>query len=171
MAKTKDKFSQIAFMTVNESAANTLTFNGMTVFSNILTPKAILIHRISYIILDDQIDKILADADVLTFGLSGDDQMANVLFSDARVYDMHSVGFHDAGTTAVDWLFWESPKIFDFNALPGGGKLVPADRIFMFVKGASLATAVSMSARFDFTLVDLSATEYIELAQALRVLT
>lgn len=171
MAKAKDKFSQVGFISVTESAANTLTFDGISVFSNILTPKAILIHRVYYVLLDDQIDLLLADADVITYGLCGDNSMTAITYDDARVYDLQSVGIHDAGGTPATYTFWKAPVIIDFGTLPGGGKLVPADRLYAFVKGSSLASAVSLSARFEFTLVDLNAQEYIELAQALRVLT
>ncbi|GAG65945.1 unnamed protein product [marine sediment metagenome] len=170
MAKGKDKYAQMGYIAVSESGANTLTFGGISVFSNILTPKGLLIHDVKYNVPAASQNLILDEADAVTFGLAGDDTMSAVSLDDAQVYDYNVLGLVVDGAPATSSLI-EIPKFIDFSHLPGGGKLVPADRLYAYVQGFSLATPASMNLRFNFTVVDLSAQEYIELAQALRVLT
>jgi len=170
LAKQKDMFAQVAYIVNVESAANTLTFQALSVFSNILTPKGILIHRVEYFIAPVDYNKIVAADDSIVFGLAGDDSMTTVALSDAQVYDYQRIGVYVYGTPATAELIY-IPIIMDFSSLPGGGRLVPADRIYSFIQGVSLASATTVECRFHFTMVDLSAQEYLELAQALRVLT
>lgn len=172
MAKStqKDEFAQIAYIGVNESAANTLTFNGLSVFSNVLTPKGLLVHAVEYHILPATIDLLAADTDGIRLGLAGTDQITAIEWDDARVYDFNSYVVNFYGTPASQWIF-EMPIRVDWSGLPGGGRLLPADRIYGFVQGIALGGAASIEIRFHFTLIDLSAQQYIELAQSLRVLT
>ena len=170
MAKTKDRFAQMGYLQVTESGSNTLTFAGISVFSNILTPKALLIHRIEYNIPDGELAKVIAEADSIKFGMHGDDSKTSVQLEDAQTYDYNRYGIQEHGTPA-NATVTRMPWIVKYDDLPGGGKLVPADRIFIWAEGVSLASAVTVSCRFHFTLHELSAQEYIELAQALRVLT
>lgn len=169
-ARKKDEFSQIAYMTVTETALNTLTFQGMSVFSNILTPKGMVIHRIEYECPVANQALIAASNDYLTFGIAGDDTLTAIVLSDAKVYDYQTVALREVGTPASAFLF-STMHIIDFTQLPGGGRLVPADRVYMFVEGVSLTGPATVSARLHFTLKDLAPQQYIELAQALRVLT
>lgn len=171
MAKQKDMFSQLAYIAVTESGANTLTFASMTVFSNILTPKGLLIHRVSYNLPTGTWDLITtADGDSLYFGLAGDDSMTAVAMDDPKIYDYNLVTRDDAGTAAAANIL-NSPKVVDFTMLPGSGKLVPADRLYIWCAGESLTGAATVQARIDFTVADLDASEYLELAQSLRILT
>ncbi len=170
MAKTKDLFAQLGYISITESGANTLTFNGLSVFSNILEPKGLIIHRVEYAVPVSAIALMTAAEDEIAMGLAGDDGLATVALDDAGIYDYKALDRNDFGTAASGVLH-VSPLVTDFTKLPGGGILVPADRIYVYVQGAGLASAVTMSARFWFTIKDLSAQEYIELAQALRVLT
>lgn len=170
MAKSKDKYAQLGFMDVVESAANTLTFSGISVFSNILTPKGLIIHDVEYNVPSSEYALILDSSDGITFGLAGDDGMTSVSLNDAQVYDYNVIGEWEKGTPATAILL-DIPKRVNWAHLPGGGMLVPADRFYMYVQGSSIADPVTMNCRFHFTLVDLSPQEYIELAQALRVLT
>lgn len=171
MAKMKtDVFSQIGYIQVTESAANTLTFNSLSVFSNILTPKGLLIERIEYYPSSAMYVEMTTAADSITFGVAGDDSMATVALDDPQVYDHNTVVRLDFGTAGSASLR-DSPIIKDFSGLSGGGRLVPADRVYVYLKGNGLASAGTMTIRFHFTVVDLDAQEYLELAQALRVLT
>lgn len=173
MAKTrKDEFSQIGYIQVVESGANTLTFNGLSVFSNILEPKGLVIHQIEYDLDENQRNLVIANADSIVYGLTGADDLTAISLDDAQVYDMGRImGYTIATAAGTSWEDRFSPFIRDFTDLPGGGRLVPADRIYGFVLGGSLAGPVTLNVRFHFTIMDLTAQQYLELAQALRVLT
>jgi len=170
MAKAKDEYSQIAYLAVTESAANTLTFNSLAVFSNILEPRGLVIHRIQWNIPSGTYDLLASDADTLYFGLSGDDGLASMSMGDSKVYDYNLLTMDSFGTPANS-MQRSSPLVSDFSNLPGQGRLVPADRIYIWVQGSALASAATIQCRIDFTVLDLDAGQYLELAQSLRILT
>lgn len=170
MPAKKDMYAQIAYIVNVESAANTLSFQALSVFSNILTPKGLLIERVEHYISPVDYNKILDESDSIVFGLCGDSSMSTVSLADAQVYDYNRIGEADHGTPANAELLF-IPVVNDYTTLSGGGRLVPADRIYSFIQGVSLASAVTVETRFHFRMLDLSAQEYLELAQALRVLT
>jgi len=169
MAKTKDMYSQIAYMTVTESAANTLTFAGMSVFSNILSQQGMILHRAEYLITATAYSQFNSTGDSLKFGLAGDDGLSTISQDDPEVYDQKRIYRIDVGA-AAQGVFLNMPIETDFTRLPGGGMLIPADRLYLFAEGTGLAAAVTCSARVHFTLKALSAADYLELAQAMRVL-
>lgn len=169
MAKRTDKYSQIGYISLVESAANTLTFAGLSVFSNVLQPQGLLIHKIEYNVSHNSLNLLLAADDYIQFGLGGDDSQTAIALENASTYDYNLYGYKINGTPANGELFL-MPVVRDFSQLPGGGKLVPADRIYGYIKGNSVASACVATIRFAYTIIDMSAQEYLELAQALRVL-
>jgi len=165
----KDTYAQLAYISVAESAANTLTITGMSVFSNVLSQQGMMIHRVNYTFPKSTWALLAATNDELNFGVCGDDQIDTITLGDARVYDGHSITRQDAGT-AANSRDYHSPITVDLSSLPGGGMLVPADRLFGYAQGANLSGAMSVTIRVFFTLLDMGAADYLELAQALRVL-
>ena len=165
----KEKYSQIGYIAVTESAAATLTFNGLSVFSNVLSNSAMIIHRVAYHFRRTDYTTLVADQDQVIFGLAGDDQMSSVRMDDAEVYDYNDVISKHDGTAGSAQLIFQ-PKVNDFGMLPGGGLIVPADRVFAFVQGVSVAAAFVLTCRFHFTIEELTPADYLELAQAMRVL-
>lgn len=154
---------------MTESAANTLTMGGLSVFSNVLSQKGMVLHDIAYQIAYASLSVLAADLDGLTFGLAGDDDMTSVALDDPEVYDFQQLKVVAYGAPANAHIY-SNPIRRDLAGLPGGGMLVPADRLFLFVQGVNLASACTVSCRFRFTIIDLSAQDYLELAQAMRVL-
>lgn len=165
----KDTFSQIAYLAVTESAANTLTFNGLSVFSNVLGQRGMIIHRIEYLVKTGTYALMTASGDGIAMGLAGSDALTQVAQDDPEVYDLVRLYRQDFGTAATGSVY-QTPMVSDYNRLPGGGILVPADRLFLFVLGVSLGGAATINARVRFTLLDMSPSDYLELAQAMRVL-
>jgi len=165
---TKEKWSQIGYLTVTESAANTLTFAGLSVFSNVLGQKGMIIHRIQYVLDDSVVNAFSANADGFVFGLAGTDDNTSIYLYDPEIYDYNNVITLQG--TFVGFTLFRNPVEKSYEYLPGGGLLVPADRLYIFAKGTGFGVAGKVSVRFYFTLVDLAAAEYLELAQSLRVL-
>lgn len=168
MAKKKDEFSQLAYISIVESAANTLTFNGLSVFSNLLEPKGLVVHRLQYNVASQAL--LVAADDSMSFGLAGSDSITALSLDDPQIYDMEELVRRDLGT-AGSGFYVSTMYIKDLSELPGGGMLVPADRVYGFVAGSSLASAVTVRIRMHFTVLDLTPQQYLELAQTLRVLT
>lgn len=165
----KDLYSQIGFLTVTESAAATLTFSGITIATAIMQQNGMIIHRVEYEFSPATLAVLNSDQDVWQFGLSGSDNLTAISLNDAEVYDENRLVRMDLGT-AGSGLYVNMPIVKDLSTLPGGGKLVPADRVYLFLKGTGTASAGIVNARIHFTIVDLDAAGYLELAQSLRVL-
>lgn len=170
MAAGKDKYSQIAYIAVTESAANTLTFGTLSVFSNILEPKGLIIHRLQYHIPVESLTGLDADGEGIFFGLVGDSTLSAVAMGDPKCYDYNMLQFLQYGTPTNAFVLYD-PIVNDFTGLPGGGRLVPADRLYLYIQGNALAAAASIYVRIDFSVVDMSSAEYLELVQSLRILT
>lgn len=165
----KDVFSQIAYIHVVESAANTLTFAGLSVFTNVLSQQGMVLHRVEYSLTSATISELAASSDRVSFGLTGSNSLTSTVLSDPEVYDERSVKRQDMGT-AGNAILVENPIVADWTMLPGGGKLVPADRLYGYIQGTSLTNPTDMHVRIYFTLLDMSAADYLELAQSMRVL-
>ncbi len=170
-AKRKDVFSQIGYVTVTMAAINTLAFNGLSVFSNILTPKGLIIHMAEYFVGTATLQDIDTDGDQFYFGLCGDDSIAAIDQANAQVYDHHGIIRLESAGAAANFILVDTPIVKDFSTLPGGGRLLPADRIYIYAGSGGMTVVGNVTCRFHFTLKDLSAQEYIELAQSLRVMT
>lgn len=166
--RKKDQFSQIGYIKIVESAAGTLTFNGLSVFSNVLSQRGMIIQNVEYLI-SPGLALLDAEGDSIIFGLSGDDSLTGIDISDPEVYDYNKIERIDFGTAGSAQVL-RSTFVNDFTGLPGGGMLVPADRLYGYVKGTSLASEVTIYVRFRYTIIDLSAQDYLELAQSMRVL-
>lgn len=162
-------FSRIAYLSVTESAANTLTFNGLSVFSNVLGQKGMVLKRIEYLVPSTVQELMVGAGDNIAFGLSGSDTISSITLEDPEVYDYNMLGFQLRGT-AASFEIEQIPKVKDLTGLPGGGILVPADRLYTWIQGASLASATNMTVRLFYDILDLSPADYLELAQAMRVL-
>jgi len=62
---------------------------------------------------------------------------------------------------------YEVPLVSDFTSLPGGGKLVPANPLWIGGMTEGAAAASVFRAQVEFTFVQLSDQEYLELIQSL----
>lgn len=169
MAKAKESYSQIGYLAVTESAANTLTFNGLSVFSNVLGQKGMIIHRADYAISSTTLGVLAASQDGFQVGLAGSDALTTIALDDPEVYDYVFLSRRDYGT-AASALILQFPIKRDFTQLPGGGLLVPADRLYGYFEGVNLSNPGGVTIRFWYTIIDLSAADYLELAQSMRVL-
>jgi len=169
MPKTKDQYCQLGYISVAETAANTLTFAGLSVFSNVLAQKGMVISRIEYLLSNTSMSYLEDDNDALMVGLSGDDGLSSIDLDDPSVYDIINIMMVSSGTpgTIIRNLV---PIVKDFSQMPGGGLLVPADRVYGYIQGTSLAGGGSVRIRFWYRIIDFTAQEYLELAQSLRVL-
>jgi hypothetical protein len=168
-AVKKDQYAQIGYLEATETAANTLTFANLSVFSNVMSNQAMILHRVEYYLPIATLQLLTAASDRIRFGLAGSDSMTTPTIDDAEVYNYQEECYLALGTPGTGII---RPMVVEtsFNELPGGGLIVPADRIFLFVMGQSLGSAASIQCRWYFTLKQLGASDYLELAQSMRVL-
>lgn len=165
-----DKFANIAYLDVTESAANTLTFAQLVMANNLLSEKAaVIIHRMELKVGDlaslngtgDFFDAALCLSDRITTlsDLSQPEILAFVRFL------RHDIGAAATGSILLD------PVIRDFTNLPGGGLLVPADRLYIGAKASGAAAAMVATMRLYYTVMPLQVSDYWELIEARRIMT
>lgn len=163
----KDMYSNIALGIVTLSAANTLTFAQLNMAVGMFQGVALLLHRIAYMPSLASWREIVTSADSLTFGLT----TSNRITSLADTTDPSIVSWGQCIGVGVAVETQRSPIVEDFSGLPGGGKLIPANPLFLASYSGGFAAAATIRAKIDFTFVELSSADYLELLQSLYPIT
>jgi len=167
---SSDVFPQYFGLTTVESAANTLTFQQLQTGGQLFEKRALIIHRLDYVLSLATWNLLLATGDLVEFGISLSNLLTTIPITDPNVVDLYQVKRNSDGTAASGWDS-HSPLVRDFSMLPGGGLIVPAFPIYGFIRGTSLASPGTMAVRGYFTIKELNPQDYVELIQALRVIT
>lgn len=170
MAKTvkKDKYANVAYGTVTESAMNTLTFSQIETGISIFEKTAWVIHRILWYFSPTQIILLNAADDEIRMAFVLSSKITELMLGDVAVVDLVSLHLFIDGVPAASHMY-EVPLIRDFTNLPGGGLIVPPRPVYLAVQGISLDTPLEISARIYFTHLDLSTEDYWELVEASRI--
>jgi hypothetical protein len=169
MAKTqiKDEYSNKAYGTITESAANTLTFAEIPTNVDVMSKLAWVIHRIEWYLSVTQMTKLAAADDLIQVALTSSAQLSSLGLSSPAVVDLLEVAL--LFSTAVAYTEVPNPRIRDFSAMPGGGIIIAPRPLYLAIKGTSLATALTASARIHYTRRELQAEEYLELVDFYRI--
>ncbi len=163
-----EKFVNQAYLSVVESAANTLTFSKLETGISIYEKVGWLISRLDYHC------KVLganfaAEGDSITYGISVSDSISSISLSLAAIVDQNEITRMDFGT-AGSGLLQVNPRSKTFADLPGGGILVPPNPIYICVKGTALTSAITIYARMFYTVVELKGEEFWELVEQRRMI-
>ena len=165
-----DAFANIAYMAVTESAANTLTFAKLEMASNLMTEKAALIIHAAEIYLNYP-SLMDTNGDTLGMAITLSDRLTTIGdLSQPEILISFGFGRYDYGA-AASGLLVVRPQKMDFTSMPGGGLLVPADRLYIGVKGSGCSAAGSAIARIYYTVKLLETADYWELIEARRIMT
>jgi len=170
-ASTTDKFANIAFLSVTESAANTLTFSQLQLANNLLSEKAaIIIHRAEFLLIP-LVTIFNSSGDNLKIALTLTDRITDIGdLSQPEILFAEKFSRDDLGA-AASGLYLRQPFIRDFTELPGGGIIVPADRLYIGAQGNGCAAAAYATMRLYYTVMPLQVTDYWELIEARRIMT
>ena len=164
----EDKYVNQAFLTVTESAPNTLTFNKLETGIPIYEKVGWLISRLDYFYAVN-VTQFPAEGASLSYGLSAQDTLATVGLRNAAVIDMNFIARHDIGV-AASGLWRVTPIAKSFAELPGGGILVPPNPLYVFALGASLAAVQTVDVRMFYTVVKLKPEDFWELVEQRRMI-
>lgn len=169
-ASVTDKFANIAYLKVTESSAATLTFAQLQLANNLISEKAALIlNRAEFMV--SGLASLNSTGDYVDIALTVSDRVTPLDdLSQPEILFHQAVERVDHGTAATSHLV-EWPFTRDFNSLPGGGILVPADRLYLGIKGTGTTPAISAIMRLYYTVISLTTDDYWELIQARRVMT
>ncbi len=170
-SKAGDKFANIAHLSVTESAAGTLAFAQLAMANTLMSERfAMVIHR-AEVTISNPHSQFNASGDTASYGLALSDRITNITdLSQPELLFFGQTTRIDIGTAASGF-FYERPQIFDFTDLPGGGLLVPADRLYIGALGTSLVAVLTVSMRLYYTVMPLETSDYWELIEARRVMT
>ncbi len=160
---TTDNYANVAYGSVTESAANTLTFSQVQMGVGLFQGIAMLIHRVQWHPTSTALRELVAATDEMQLALTTSNRLA-------AIYDVN-----DPAIIAVKRLVaigvatgsYELPLMSDFTMLPGGGKLVPANPLWVGCKMGGAAAAATIRIQIDFTFVTLDDKDYLELLQAM----
>lgn len=166
-----DVYANMAYLQVTETGANTLTFAQLQLANTLMTQKtALIIHRLD--VFPDlnatalsATNKSLGVALTLTNKITSinDQSQPEVLFF--RQYKRIDFG------AAASGMIVPEPEIVDYNYMPGGGIIVPADRLYIGVAGIGAGAAQTCSMRIYYTVKELETSDYWELIEARRIMT
>lgn len=159
----KDAYSNIAFGAVTMSAANTLTFSQLSISVGLFQGVAMLIHRILWFPTTAAVREIVAATDALYIALTVSNRVAAINdATDPSIIGLyHKIGVGVAVEPAT--LPWQT----DFSRLPMGGRLIPANPLFIAAHSAGFGAAATVRAQLDFTFVQLGDADYLELLQSM----
>jgi|WetSurMetagenome_2_1015567.scaffolds.fasta_scaffold949091_1 hypothetical protein len=173
MSVKLEQFASMAYLNVLESALNTLTFKKLEIVAGINLGQAklgMLIHRIFYAFDPGNYALFNATGDYLNWGLSVTDTVSAPSIAYSEIIDYNTLSRVDVGVAASgrhELAQFEK----DFNMLPGGGLLLPADRLYAWIKGTGLTAATYVAMRILYTVVELSADQYWQLVEQRHMLS
>lgn len=159
----KDTYSNIAIAQVTASAANTLTFAQIIFGVGLFQGVALLVHRVNWYPHSTTLRELVAATDALFMALT----TSNKLTSIEDVLDPSIIALRSRISVGAATADWDLPLVTDFTSLPGGGKLVPANPMFIAIKQSGAAAAGLIRATMDFTFVSLDSDAYLELLQSM----
>lgn len=160
MAEREDRFANIAAAEVVQSAADTLTFTEMLTGISLGQGVGMLIDEIDYGIKFSTFGFFATSADNLQIAITSSNDVLDIEdISDRRI--LHTfLMYHRFVTSGADYLFW--PKVFQFFP----PMIIAAPRLYLAMDSISLGTAGTARTRIYFRYVQLSAQQYLELAEA-----
>jgi hypothetical protein len=163
-----DVFVNQAYLSLTESAANTLTFSKLETGISIHEKVGWLISRIDYSTGIDS-SNFGASGDSVAFGMSTSDAIAAATLAESAVIDYNSIVRLDWGTAASGGTL-RQPFQKDFSNLPGGGILVPPNPLYLWCKGTALTSAMVLVARMFYTVRQLKTEDFWELVELRRMI-
>lgn len=170
----KDTYANLAYLTCTESAANTLTFAKLDVATGALLGEkkyAMLIHRAEFFASSPNFwANFNSSGDRTTVALTVSNGIVGLSVAYAEVVTSFIVERLDYGAAASSMII-ESPFIKDFSSFPGGGILVPADKLFLAVSSIGAAAAQTVGCRIFYTMKELKTEEYWDLVESRRMLS
>lgn len=161
MAKrSEDRFSNLASAAVTEAVAATMAYTEVQTGVSLGQGVGILIDQISYIFDTSTLALIIANSDYLQSGWYTSNNNTVFALDQNQQIDMIQLTASVAGV-ATSMQIVESPMVHQFFP----PLIVAAPRIYLAIRGVSLASVATVRSRMYFRYIDLTSQEYLELAE------
>lgn len=159
----RDTYSNTALASVVIAVADTLTFSQINMAVGMFQGVALLLHRILWWPSMAACRQIVAASDNMHMALT----TSNRLTSIQDITDPAIVAMSAVVGIGVAVERYELPIISSFQELPGGGKLIPANPLFLAADTSGFSAGVTINAQLDFSFLSLSDADYLELLQSI----
>ena len=167
----KDKYPNIASVSVLSSAANTLTFQQLQSGISIFEKTAWEIYAVEYDIDAGDLDEMTATLDNVLFGLIRTDNSSSILYSDPALIDYVRLEHFFMGFTPATSKLLQFPIVRSFIEMFGSPLIVLPNPLYGFVKSTGLASALKVVIRIYYKQIILSPQDYVELIEATRIVS
>jgi len=165
--KKTDEYVNILALDVEQSAANTLTFEEIQIGLNIFDKVGIVVNRLEFLINTTMVNEMTVAADKILAALCTSNNITGLSIKNTEVVDMMQIHRFDLGAAATGTLV-DQPFIRDFSSFPGGGILIPPKPLYFAVDSSGLANAGTVTCKISFVLKTLASDQYLELIETRR---
>ena len=162
----KDEFPNRALEVVTLSAANTITFSQIRFGVGVFQGVALVVHRLEFHPTAATWQEIVANTDVLQFGITNRDDLTTLDPSSQNAIYVERHIAHVSGTPATGWID-RNPVVADFSTLPGQGLIIPANPLYLGGLTAGFTAAATIRLVMYYTFKTLADSDYIELIQGM----
>lgn len=168
----QDKFAQIAYIDVDVPDGGTLTYTLLQIAQYAVNaPKlGLILHR-----WEVDFSDFFAHANAKAAGnwdasvaLTVSNLMASLNYSYPEVLQVLDATLNYSTAVGKNWM--EMIKRIDWTNLPGGGILIPADRLYLAASTDDVDAICTFTCRLWYTVVELTAQDYLELVEARTIL-
>jgi len=160
-----DRFANIAAALVTESAAGTITFTEVLTGISLGVGVGIIIDEIDYWFDRASIGQLIVNADQLTGGwtVSNDVPVLSDV-EDRRILHITTMNVAVSGTPAsIDTV--RQPAVYQFFP----PIILASPRLYLATVSVGASAAIVLRSRIYFRFVDLSAQEYLEIAETFQL--
>lgn len=170
MAKAQSiDFANMAALSVQESALNTLTFKKLDAQISINEKIAWLINRLE-IFVDISAGQLNATGDAISVALTRSNLVTNLLdMTEGSILWNAFMQRQDFGAAATMILLQE-PFTWDFSTFPGGGLITPPTPLYGAVKGTGCVAANLVQIRLWYQTLELTPEQYWQLVESVRII-
>jgi len=175
MAEKVDQYAQVAYLEVDIPATGALTFSLLQISKFALdVPKlGLKIARLE-IDFSDWIASVHAHAGANTLdncgaGLSVSNLVPDMSYARPEIIAVQNMTSYFGTVVGIDFALDPIVKA-DFTTFPGGGILIPADRLYLAGQCTNVGAIITLSARMWYTVVPLDAMGYLELIESRSIL-
>jgi len=166
-SEPKDKYSNLIQVTMEESAANTLTFGAIDLGLTIFQKVGIIVNRIVIDWTTQVLSDFVNDDDSMTVALTQSDQISTLALTESAViWKAQRVRFNFG--TPANSIITDVQREYSFEAMPGGGELMAPRPLYWACKGNGMSATFAMVMRIYFRILELKADEYFEILESRR---
>lgn len=157
-----DAYANVAFALCTMTAADTLTFKQIQMAVGLFQGVAMVIHRIKYYPTVASLRQLVANTDQLYLAITSSNRLASIsAMNDPAIIDLTQLV--SIGVAVERYVL---PITSDFTNMPGGGKIVAANPLWVGMMSGGFAVAAECNVQIEFTFASLSDSDYLEIIQS-----